>query len=118
MGLALSLADAAVPAPKLGALYGMNGGFKAKPGQRAALAAVLLEGIEAMPGCLHYVVAEDLGDADVLWISEVWDSKASHDASLALPAVRAAIAKGRPMIAGFVPGPETRVLGGIGLPRR
>ena len=38
-------------------------------------------------------------------------------ASLQLPEVQAAIAKGRPLIAGFDSRAETTVLGGIGLPR-
>ncbi len=96
------------------ALYGMIGKIKAKPGMRAALLAILAGGTAAMPGCLAYIVGEDVRDADGIWISEVWDSKASHDASLALPAVKAAIAEGRPMIAGFETSAETRVLPGFG----
>jgi len=48
-----------------------------------------------MPGCLSYVVAKDPQHDDALWITEVWDSEASQRASLALPAVRAAIARGK-----------------------
>ena len=70
-----------------------------------------------MPGCLSYVVAEDPTDADLLWITEVWIDQAAHRASLQLPAVQAAIARGRPLIAGFDSRAETNVLGGIGLPR-
>ncbi len=44
----------------------------------------------AMPGCLSYVVARDPKDPDAIWITEVWDSKESHAASLQLPAVREA----------------------------
>jgi quinol monooxygenase YgiN len=47
------------------------------------------------------VIATDSADADALWITEVWDSAASHKASLGLPAVQATIAKARPLIAGF-----------------
>ncbi len=71
------------------------------PGQREALIAILLEGTGGMPGCLSYIVAKDVKDANAIWITEVWDSKDSHAASLKLPAVQAAIAKGRPLIAGF-----------------
>ena len=46
-----------------------------------------------------------------------WDSPDSHRASLQIPAVRAAIATGRPAIAGFDNRVETTVLAGIGLPR-
>lgn len=61
----------------------------AAAGQRDALAGILHEGTQAMPGCLCYVIAEDPADADALWITEIWDSKASHEASLALPEVKA-----------------------------
>ena len=98
-------------------MYGLIGKVNVVPGQRDALAAILLPSGEGMPGCLSYVVAADPADANALWITEVWDSQASHQASLSLPAVQAAIAKGRPLIAGFSNRVETQPLGGIGLPR-
>ena len=97
-------------------MYGMIGKMTAATGQRDALAAILLEGTESMPGCLSYVIAHDPADADALWITEVWDNQASHQASLALPSVQAAIAKGRPLIAGFSNRVETVPIGGFGLP--
>jgi quinol monooxygenase YgiN len=97
-------------------MYGLIGRIRAVPGQRAALAAILLEGTIAMPGCLSYVIAEDPADDDALWVTEVWDSASSHQGSLALPAVKDAIARGRPLIAGFDSRAETRPLGGYGLP--
>src|SRR5262245_44713454 len=99
-----------------GSMYGLIGKVTVVDGQRDALAAVLLQGGDAMPGCLSYIVAADPTDANALWITEVWDSQASHQASLSLPAVQAAIAKGRPMIAGFSNRVETQPLGGLGLP--
>jgi quinol monooxygenase YgiN len=100
-------------------MYGLIGKMTAVPGQRDALIAILLEneGVDAMPGCLSYVVATDPADADAIWITEVWDSKASHDASLTLPSVRQAISRARPMIAGFGPSFVTTPVGGVGLPR-
>ena len=68
-----------------------------------------------MPGCLSYVVATDPADPNGIWITEAWDSQASHDASLQLPAVKAAIAKGRPLIAGFSNSTVTTPVGGHGL---
>jgi quinol monooxygenase YgiN len=117
-GLALAmLGKAAVAADGAAAggapMYGMIGKMKARPGQRAALAAILGEGAGIMPGCLNYIVAEDLADADALWITEIWDSKAAHDASLALPQVKDAIRRGRPLIAGFELGAELRPLSGV-----
>jgi len=98
-------------------MYGLIGKMTAAAGQRDTLVALLLEGTGAMPGCLSYVVAADPAEPDALWITEVWDSQASHRASLALPAVQAAIAKGRLLIAGFSNRVETIPLGGVGLAR-
>lgn len=102
-----------------GAMYGLIGKMTAVPGQRDALIAILLEheGDDAMPGCLSYVVATDPADADAIWITEVWDSKASHDASLTLPSVRQAITRARPLIAGFSDNHVITPVGGVGLPR-
>jgi quinol monooxygenase YgiN len=96
-------------------MYGLIGKIIAAPGQRDALAAILLDGTHTMPGCLSYVIARDPADDNALWITEVWDSQASHKASLSLPAVQAAIAKGRPLIAGFTDRVETVPLGGHGI---
>ena len=68
-----------------------------------------------MPGCLSYIVAKDANDANVIWITEAWDSKASHEASLSLRSVKEAIAKGRPLIAGVGDGVVTIPVGGHGL---
>jgi quinol monooxygenase YgiN len=96
-------------------MYGLIGKMTATAGKRDELVAILLEGVHDMPGCLSYVVAHDAGDADAIWITEVWDSQASHAASLKLPAVRDAIARGRPLIAGFSDGATTVPVGGHGL---
>jgi quinol monooxygenase YgiN len=96
-------------------MYGLIGKMTSAPGQRDALAAILLEGTTAMPGCLSYVVAHDPADDNALWVTEVWDSQASHKASLSLPAVQAAIAQGRPMITGFSNRVETVPVGGYGI---
>lgn len=96
-------------------MYGLIGKMNAVPGQRDALAAILLEGVAGMPGCLSYVVAHDPADEDALWITEVWDFEESHRASLRLPSVQRAIAKGRPLIAGFGERIVTAPVGGQGL---
>ena len=96
-------------------MYGLIGKMNAVPGKRDALAAILMEGTGTMRGCLSYVIATDPADADALWITEVWESAASHQASLTLPAVQAAITKGRPLIAGFSNRVETVPIGGYGL---
>ena len=90
---------AAEGAPK--AAYGLIGQMKAKPGQREALIAVLHEGLDKMPGNLAFIVGADSADPDSIWITELWVSKQAHDDALKLPAVIAAIGKGRPLIAGM-----------------
>lgn len=97
-------------------MYGLIGKIVATPGQRDALLSILLEGTAAMPGCFAYVVARDVADENAIWVTEVWESEASHRASLELPPVRDAIRRGRPMIAGFESIATTVPLGGVGLP--
>lgn len=96
-------------------MYGLIGKMTAVPGERDALIEILLEGTETMPGCLSYVVAKDPSDENAIRITEVWDSRESHEASLALPAVKEAIARGRPLIAGFDEQIVTTPVGGHGL---
>ena len=98
-------------------MYGLIGKLTATPGQRDAMQAILLENDGGMPGCLSYIIAQDPDDPDSLWITEVWDDEASHKASLGLPAVQRAIAKARPLIAGFSNRVVTTPVGGIGLTR-
>ena len=96
-------------------MYGLIGKIEAIPGQRDALARILLDGISGMPGCRSYVVAHDVDDPNSLWITEVWDTQESHAASLSLESVRNAIAKGRPLIASFDSRVTTEPIGGHGL---
>lgn len=98
-------------------MYGLIGKIVAVEGRRDELAEILIRGVAGMPGCLSYVVANDVEDEDALWVTEVWDSEASHQASSSLPSVREAIRAGRPLIAGFEERFVTTPLGGHGLDR-
>jgi quinol monooxygenase YgiN len=89
--------------------------MKVAHGQRDALISILLDGLSGMPGCLSYIVTQDPTDADAIRVTEAWDSKASHQASLSLPSVQQAISHGRPLIAGFGERFETMPIGGQGL---
>lgn len=95
-------------------MYGLIGKLTTVPGQREALIAILTPG-GTMPGCRSYIVAKDPDHADVIYVTEVWDSSERHRASLTLPAVQEAIARGRPLIAGFETLATTEPVGGIGL---
>jgi len=96
-------------------MHGLIGKILASPGKRDELIKILLDGVSGMQGCLSYIVAKDPADTNAIWITEVWDGKASHAASLKLPSVRAAIAKGRPLVAGFGENLTTEPIGGHGL---
>ena len=100
-GLAASTLSGPAASQEAKPLYGLIGQMLAQPGKRDELVGYLKNGIGGMPGCLSYVVALDTANAEAIWITEVWDSRESHQASLKLPAVREAIAKARPIIAGF-----------------
>jgi quinol monooxygenase YgiN len=119
----LMLAAAAVAQPLhassqegAGQMYGLIGKMMTVPGQRDVVIAALLEGTTKMPGCLSYIVAKDPSDERAIWITEVWDSESNHKASLALPAVQAAIVKAKPSISGFGERFVTTPVGGVGLP--
>jgi quinol monooxygenase YgiN len=99
-------------------MYGLIGQIMVSPGTRDELVAILTESTADMPGCLSYVIALDTADADAIWVTEVWDGKESHQASLQLPAIQAAIGRARPMIAGFGTRVETIPIGGQGLRER
>jgi len=96
-------------------MYGLIGKIIAIAGERDTLIAVLLEGAASMPGCLSYIVAKDADDADAVWVTEVWSSKAMHASSLTLPSVQDAISRGRPLVVGFGERFETEPVGGHGL---
>jgi len=114
-GLAVAALSSAVHAQEKPPMYGLIGQMLAAPGKRDELLAILGEGAGDMPGCLSYVIAKDPTNADALWITEVWTNKDAHAASLKLPSVQAAIAKGRPMIASFPQHFETIPVAGHGL---
>lgn len=82
-------------------MYGLIGKMLTVEDGRDELISILREGTGDIPGCRSYVIAKDPNDPNAIWITEVWESKADHESSLSLPAVQAAIQKGRPLIAGF-----------------
>jgi quinol monooxygenase YgiN len=97
-------------------MYGLIGSMSAAPGRRDDLIAILTQAVSNMPGCLSYVVAQDAKDENTIWITEIWDSKESHDASLSLPSVTRAISAAKPMISAFGNQVITTPVGGYGLP--
>jgi quinol monooxygenase YgiN len=96
-------------------MYGLIGKIRSVPGRRDEFIAILLDGVAGMPGCLSYIVALEPADDDAIWVTEVWVDQSSHQASLSLPSVQAAISRGRLLIAGFGERFETKPVGGYGL---
>ena len=94
-------------------MFGLIGKMLATPGKRDELIDILNVGIRDMPGCKSYLIAKDPSDDNAIWITEVWESQADHLDSLKLANVQAAIAKGRPLIAGFGERFETIPVGGF-----
>jgi quinol monooxygenase YgiN len=97
-------------------VYGRYGTIIATPGNRDALLAILVEAASAsdtMPGCRSYIVGAVLDDPNAIAVIEVWDEKASHEASLKLETVRETIGRARPLIAGFGASSEFRPAGGV-----
>jgi len=82
-------------------MHGLIAKLTTVAGARDEMIAVLRASASNMPGCLNYIVAEDAGNENVLWVTEVWETEASHAASLALPAVKAAIVSARSLVAQF-----------------
>jgi quinol monooxygenase YgiN len=96
-------------------MYGLIGKIKTVPGKRDELIAILADDEMKMDGCISYVVAEDPTDPNAIWVTEVWDTQASHKTSLSLPSVQKAISLAKPIIAEFGFRQETKPIGGHGL---
>ncbi|MGW6062644.1 putative quinol monooxygenase [Streptomyces sp. NPDC055189] len=97
--------------------YGCIVSMKSKPGSRDDVAALLLSAVEGLreAGCVSYVVGLADDDDVTIWVSEVWQTKELHDASLELPEAKAAIGKAMPMLTGEFTKQEVSVAGGLGL---
>lgn len=97
-------------------MYGLIAKLTTVAGKRDEMVAILRESATDMRGCLSYIVAKDAADPNVLWVTEVWDSQASHDASLSLPAVKKAIPRAQAIVANFERIAQTNPVWGAGLP--
>jgi quinol monooxygenase YgiN len=56
-------------------MYGLIVKLTAAPGAREELIRILRESAVNMPGCISYVVAKDLAEENVLWVTEVWTAR-------------------------------------------
>ena len=96
-------------------MWGMIAKITLLPGRRDEMIEILKESAADMPSCLSYIVAKDAADENTIWVTEVWDSMASHDASLSLPAVKNAIPRGKAIVSNFERIAVTNPVWGAGL---
>jgi len=85
--------------------FGMHVVMTAIPEKGEELGSLMLEAsklVSSLKGCKLYVVQLSSSEKDAVLITEVWDSKEDHKASLSLPAIQELIGKARPLISGMV----------------
>jgi quinol monooxygenase YgiN len=97
-------------------MWGMIVKITVLPGKRDEMLQILEESAAGMQGCLSYVVAKDATEENTIWVTEVWDTMASHDASLSLPAVKNAIPRAKAIVSNFERITVTTPVWGVGLP--
>ena len=99
--------------------YGLHGSLRAKQGNGESLANILIQAAEIMKSnatCHLYMVSRDPKDSDCIYVTEVWDSKEDHGASLAMEGVPQLISQAMPMLEGKPEGGQSLdVLGGKGI---
>jgi quinol monooxygenase YgiN len=97
--------------------YGYIGSMRTREGYRDVVIEILLGGADGLreAGCQLYAVGTDLADADMIWVSEIWDSREQHDASLQLPETKDAISRAMPLLTGEFTRQELNVVGGLGV---
>jgi quinol monooxygenase YgiN len=107
------LTNSATAAPGTETMYGLISQMMTKPENRDELIQILAAATKEMPGCLSYIIAADATRDDAIWVTEVWRDIESHAASLKLPGIQAAMAKGRPLIAAMGPRTTTHPIAGV-----
>ena len=102
--LMFSISSIAAPQPDKNGdnmSFGMQVVMTAIPDKGEELAGLMLQAsklVSTLKGCKFYIVQLSETEQDTVLITEVWDSKEDHQASLAVPAIQELIAKARPMI--------------------
>jgi len=91
--------------------------MRVREGCRDDVIGILLSGADGLraAGCQLYAVCTAAGEADMIWVTEIWESAERHEASLQLPETKAAIAKAMPMLTGEFTRQELTVVGGLGV---
>src|SRR3954464_1499560 len=93
-------------------VFGYSATFVTRPGRRDEFASILREGFGSLAenGCRLYLIAGGSDDV-TLTVTELWDSREQHDASLQNPGTREAIGRALPLLTAPPSGGELPVLG-------
>jgi quinol monooxygenase YgiN len=100
--------------------YALLNKLTAKPEQRQQVVDLLLESGRLLfpdnPSCHMYLVSEATDDPNVIWVTDLWTSKESHEQALKAPELRPYVEKTMPLLEGMPEQIEIRPVGGKGLP--
>lgn len=92
----------------------------AKPGHGDELARIMLEvaqGLRETPGCELYVINRSVGEPDVIWVTELWESRQQLDAALETEGARARIPEVLALLSeGGLERIDLEPIGGVGFP--
>lgn len=94
----------------------LHGSLRAQDSKALELAKILIQASElvgALKACRLYAVSQAAEGGNEVWVTEIWDSKADHQASLQMPEVRALISQAMPLLDGAPQGGQVLdLLGG------
>jgi quinol monooxygenase YgiN len=102
----------------MSSLFGLFGKLVAHEGKRAALLEKMLKASElmnAVPGCLLYVVGTSDAEPNAVFVTDLWKDEDSHGASLSMDGVRNLILETMPLLAAKPEGTKVTAVGGKGL---
>ena len=89
----------------------------AKPDQRQQVVDILVESGNLLfpdnPDCHMYMVSEATEDPNVIWVTDLWTSKESHEEALKAPELRPYVEKAMPLLEGMPEQIEIRPVGGV-----
>lgn len=89
------------------------GSLGTQPGHRDQVVTILTRANPSLKeaGCLLYEVGTSEDEPNTVFVTELWESAAAHQASLQLASVRAAIAEAKPLLSGQMSGHRFTVAG-------
>jgi quinol monooxygenase YgiN len=97
--------------------YALINKLTTRPGRRDEVMEILLEAgrpFQGNPSCLLYLVNADAEDPDVIWVEDLWTSRAEHSVAMNDSEIRPHVARAIPLLAGMPEQIEIIPVGGKG----